>query len=77
MKKLKISKEIKKAIEYNVEHDILPMVEREIGDFVGHYLGKLDDVNFENTKQAEEACNDIYDIFVKTIVKRLGGRRYS
>ncbi len=45
-----IPKKIKEAIQISVEKDIFPSLEQNIGDYVAHYLGKMD-VDFENEEE--------------------------
>lgn len=71
MKKVKIPKEIRAAIKYNVEHDIMERLQNDIGDYVGHYIGKMD-MNFDDSKILDRACFTLEEIFYKEIKSKLG-----
>lgn len=71
MKKVRISKEIRAAIKYNVEKDIMERLQADIGDYVGHYIGKMD-LNFDDAKTLDRSCYTLEEIFYAEIKKRLG-----
>ena len=66
----KLPKNIKEAIKISVEKDILPTLEQNIGDYVAHYLGKMD-VDFENEKEWVKVENAIVDEIWKQIKKKI------
>ena len=66
----RLPKDIKAAIKISVEKDILPSLEQNIGDYVCHYLGKVD-VDFENEKEWVAIENAITTEIWKQITKNL------
>ena len=71
IKKVTIPKDIRAAIKYNVEKDIMERLQSDIGDYVGHYIGKMH-LNFDDQKTLDRACYTLEEIFYKEIKSKLG-----
>jgi hypothetical protein len=69
MTKYKLPKNIKDAIKISVEKDILPSLEQNIGDYVAHYIGKMD-VDFENEKDLVKKENAVTEAIWKELMKK-------
>lgn len=61
MKKITIPRDIRAAIKETVKHDLMETLDRDIGDYIAHYVGKMN-VNLEDEEETVAIENMLSDL---------------